>query len=288
MGKSQLSKRYCKNAFSDSQTTVGLEFATKKIPFERCTVMAQIWDTAGQERFDSMTKAFYRDAVGAFLIFDLTNPKSLENLKKTWIPQLQEFGYSGIKSILIGNKSDKIPKANQSKLVAEARAEAKAFALSEGMDYVETSAKDGEGVEVAFRRLILYIASLLPDVSVHLENSGLPEGWLFIEELEGNNLPGLKYRNYWTDEVTRLKTPPSKPAPAHCIYEHVKVKLPDENKRRMSKSMRGSSISTASMTSSDNINILNVSSKSSFSEVDSQHLVPKSSGSRCADLCVMS
>ena len=74
-----------------------------------------------------MTKAFYRDAVGAFLIFDLTNPKSLENLKKTWIPQLQEFGYSGIKSILIGNKSDKIPKANQSKLVAEARAEAKVF-----------------------------------------------------------------------------------------------------------------------------------------------------------------
>ena len=70
--------------------------------------------------------------------------------------------------------------------------------------------------------------------------------------------------------------------------QHVKVKLPDENKRRMSKSMRGSSISTASMTSSDNINILNVSSKSSFSEVDSQHLVPKSSGSRCADLCVMS
>ena len=63
VGKSQLSQRLCKRLFNnDSQTTVGMEFASKEIAFERCCVKAQVWDTAGQERFNSMTKAFYKDA----------------------------------------------------------------------------------------------------------------------------------------------------------------------------------------------------------------------------------
>ena len=48
VGKSQLAKRFCKNSFIEgSQSTVGMEFSTKDIPFERCLVKAQIWDTAG-------------------------------------------------------------------------------------------------------------------------------------------------------------------------------------------------------------------------------------------------
>ena len=136
-----------------------MEFATKTIEFERCEIKAQIWDTAGQERFESMTKAFYRDAVGAFLIFDAASPKSLENLKKLWIPQLKEFGYSGVKRILIGNKTD-MPDCKPCHF-SEA---AKELAKMEGIDYIETSALSGEGVECAFRRLVLYVASLLPDV----------------------------------------------------------------------------------------------------------------------------
>ena len=63
VGKSQLSKRYCKNMFEDgSISTIGMEFATREVQFERCKVKAQIWDTAGQERYESMTKAFYREA----------------------------------------------------------------------------------------------------------------------------------------------------------------------------------------------------------------------------------
>ena len=33
----------------------------------------QLWDTAGQERFRSLTTAFFRDAMGFLLVFDVTN-----------------------------------------------------------------------------------------------------------------------------------------------------------------------------------------------------------------------
>ena len=51
--------------------------------------------------------------------------------------------------------------------------------------------------------------------SVHLDLIGLPDGWLVVEEPLGNDSgnPGIKYRNYWTDDVTRMKTPPTAPAP---------------------------------------------------------------------------
>lgn len=48
----------------------------------------QLWDTAGQERFRSLTTAFYRDAMGFILIFDLTNEKSFLEVQN-WIEQLK-------------------------------------------------------------------------------------------------------------------------------------------------------------------------------------------------------
>jgi len=75
VGKSNLLMRYTKGEFNiESKTTIGVEFATKTIKTPDSKVIkAQIWDTAGQERYRAITNAYYRGAVGALLVFDVTS-----------------------------------------------------------------------------------------------------------------------------------------------------------------------------------------------------------------------
>ena len=98
VGKSNLLWRYTKDEFKmQSPATIGVEFASKCIEVQNredevsdltsmksvgqngqkiknlmTRVRAQIWDTAGQERYRAVTNAYYRDAVGALLVYDIT------------------------------------------------------------------------------------------------------------------------------------------------------------------------------------------------------------------------
>jgi len=73
VGKSNLLSRFTRDEFNfDSKSTIGVEFATKSIQTEGKILKAQIWDTAGQERYRAITSAYYRGAVGALLVFDIS------------------------------------------------------------------------------------------------------------------------------------------------------------------------------------------------------------------------
>jgi Ras-related protein Rab-11A len=211
VGKSQLSKRFSKKVIDECSTsTVGMEFTTKELPFERCVIKAQIWDTAGQERFDSMTKAYYRDAVGALLVYDINNRNSFDNLKNKWLKQVNAFAHEHIYCVLgnfligynkyyiiiyintvffnfylVGNKRDGEPKNVDDKVSQE---EAIKFAQCENIDFIETSAKDNINVDTAFRRLIFSVAGNLPAVREHLLLNGLPKGWFQLLEPRQNRL----------------------------------------------------------------------------------------------------
>ena len=68
----------------------------------------QIWDTAGQERFDSLTKMYFHKAQAAFIVYDITDRKSLEKAKK-WNDELDKHmdtNNAMITKFLVGNKSD--------------------------------------------------------------------------------------------------------------------------------------------------------------------------------------
>lgn len=68
-------------------------------------VRAQIWDTAGQERYRAITNAYYRNAVGALLVYDITKPQSFHNIEK-WFSELREHAEYNIVVLLVGNKTD--------------------------------------------------------------------------------------------------------------------------------------------------------------------------------------
>jgi len=73
--------RYINNKFnSKTKTTVGLEFAPKEIIKGNSKLKLNIMDTAGQERFDAISNIFYRNAIGALLVFDVTDKYSFDTL----------------------------------------------------------------------------------------------------------------------------------------------------------------------------------------------------------------
>lgn len=57
-------------------------------------------------RFRSLTTAFFRDAMGFILLFDLTNEQSFVNIRN-WLTQLQTHAYCENPDIILcGNKAD--------------------------------------------------------------------------------------------------------------------------------------------------------------------------------------
>ncbi|KAF3327615.1 ras-related protein RGP1 [Carex littledalei] len=151
VGKSQLLARFARNEFSlDSKATIGVEFQTRTLTIDQKTIKAQIWDTAGQERYRAVTSAYYRGAVGAMVVYDITKPQTFEHTVR-WIEELREHADKNIAVILVGNKSDLVTQR------AVSIEEAKEFAESESLFYIETSALESTNVETAFLTILTEI-----------------------------------------------------------------------------------------------------------------------------------
>ena len=66
----------------------------------------QVWDTAGQERYRAITTAYYRDALGAIIVYDITNQESFNNVAR-WVQDVRSNSNNkNIHVMLLGNKSD--------------------------------------------------------------------------------------------------------------------------------------------------------------------------------------
>lgn len=151
VGKSNLLSRFTRNEFSlESKSTIGVEFATRSINVDGKMIKAQIWDTAGQERYRAITSAYYRGAVGALLVFDLTRHVTFENVER-WLKELRDHTDSNIVVMLVGNKSD------LRHLRAVSTEDAQSFAEREGLYFIETSALESTNVENSFKQILTQI-----------------------------------------------------------------------------------------------------------------------------------
>ncbi|MFQ6630409.1 hypothetical protein Gotur_007688 [Gossypium turneri] len=174
VGKSNLLSRFTRNEFClESKSTIGVEFATRtlqvNLPFlvassliffvEGRTVKAQIWDTAGQERYRAITSAYYRGALGALLVYDVTKPTTFENVSR-WLKELRDHADSNIVIMLIGNKTD------LKHLRAVSTEDGQSYAEKEGLSFIETSALEAINVEKAFQTILSEIYRIMSKKSL--------------------------------------------------------------------------------------------------------------------------
>ncbi|KAL5991681.1 Ras-related protein RABA2a [Asimina triloba] len=118
------------------------------------TVKAQIWDTAGQERYRAITSAYYRGAVGALLVYDITKRQTFDNVQR-WLRELRDHADSNIVIMMAGNKSD----LNHLRAVPEE--DAHVLAEKEGLSFLETSALEAHNVEKAFQNILTEIYHII-------------------------------------------------------------------------------------------------------------------------------
>lgn len=148
VGKTSIIERYFKQTFlNERKRTIGIERYDKTIKYQDKNYLFTIWDTAGQEKFRSIGKNFYKKADGMILTCAIDNKQSFDNLK-IWLKNIEDnTDLDIIQLIIIANKSDL---ENERKVDVE---DIKRIAEELGVEYFETSAKVGMGVEEALNNL---------------------------------------------------------------------------------------------------------------------------------------
>ncbi|KAG7335136.1 hypothetical protein KOW79_001732 [Hemibagrus wyckioides] len=145
VGKTCLLVRFKDGAFLAGSfiSTVGIDFRNKVLDIDGVKVKLQIWDTAGQERFRSVTHAYYRDAHALLLLYDVTNKASFDNIR-AWLTEIHEYARQDVVLMILGNKAD----ASHDRTVR--REEGERLAKEFGVPFMETSARSGLNVDLAF------------------------------------------------------------------------------------------------------------------------------------------
>ncbi|CAG9319638.1 Rab2_1 [Blepharisma stoltei] len=172
VGKSCFMLQFTDRRFKNNHDlTIGVEFGSRTIKVNDVSVKLQMWDTAGQESFKSITRSYYRGAIGALLLFDICNRQSFINLNK-WLAETQTNGNPDIVITLVGNKTD----LEAQRVVSQE--EAKAYADLNNMIYIEASAKTAFNVDKTFVDSAGAILAAIGDgrINLSVEHAGIVVG----------------------------------------------------------------------------------------------------------------
>jgi small GTP-binding protein len=166
-GKTCLTENYCQGKFEEIyKSTIGAAFQVKRLELNGMTITLQFWDLAGQPRFDVVREGYYRGASGCILVYDMTRRETFENLK-LWLNEMYAQIPPVIPTVIVGNKFDlgieRKVGTIEAKLYCKSLSNWYCTLQGNGkidIPYIETSAKTGKNVNLAFETLTkLFLSS---------------------------------------------------------------------------------------------------------------------------------
>ena len=165
---------------NEYEASIGVDFFSKTIKYKGKTIKLQIWDSAGQEKFRSLIPNYIRGSSLVFIVYDITNRKSFENLQ-SWIDFVNNIENSNI--VILANKIDL---ENQRQVQTE---EGQKFCTEKNYDFFEVSAKEDNNLN---NMLFNSVAGLPFFLSINTDGATKEQ---IIDNLIKENLDSFKYQN---------------------------------------------------------------------------------------------
>ncbi len=164
---------------NEYEASIGVDFFSKTIKYKGKTIKLQIWDSAGQEKFRSLIPNYIRGSSLVFIVYDITNRKSFENLQ-SWIDFVNNIENSNI--VILANKIDL---ENQRQVQTE---EGQKFCTEKNYDFFEVSAKEDNNLN---NMLFNSVAGLPFFLSINTDGATKEQ---IVDNLIKENLDSFKYQ----------------------------------------------------------------------------------------------
>jgi small GTP-binding protein len=155
VGKTSLINQFVESSFQeDYKPTLGANIVRKDVNLKEINAQVRLimWDLAGQEKYNVIRSMYFQGVSGCIIVFDITRASTFDSIESKWLKDFRAFAKRNAAYILIGNKID----------LKNQRAVSKAEGLElskkiQASDFIETSAKLGDNVEIAFKNLVYQI-----------------------------------------------------------------------------------------------------------------------------------
>ena len=164
-GKTKLLERFVNNIWEEKYiSTIGVDFVryntkynqiVKLLDIDTQKIKLQLWDLAGDDKFKGIIRCYFKGVRGFVVVYNITDRKSFDDLN-SWLSDIENLAKSNAVKILVGSQCDR---EDERKVSYQ---EGKNFAESNGMKFLEASAKTGQNVQEIFEYLVKEIMAINP------------------------------------------------------------------------------------------------------------------------------